>query len=326
MDFLKSLKKNIFEITPNSFEEVAVQLFKIQAETNLIYNKYLKYLDIDPSTVQKISEIPFLPIEFFKSQSIKTGDWMEERIFKSSGTSQTGRSEHYIQDVNFYHQLSLKIAKDKFGDLSETKMLALLPSYLEQGDSSLISMMNYFINQAAEGSGFYLHNQDDLIRNIEDAKARVILFGVGYALLDLAENHKIDLSAHIIIETGGMKGRKKEITSSELHSQLKLVFRATEIHTEYGMTELLSQAYGINGNLRFPAWCRPLVRDLTDPFDLKEEGSGALNIIDLANGHSCAFIETKDLVEVRKNGEFSILGRMDNSDIRGCSLLLDSGN
>jgi len=326
MDFLKSLKKNIFEITAHSFEEVALQLFKIQAETNLIYKTYLKHLDIDPSTIQKTSEIPFLPIEFFKTQIIKTGNWNEECIFKSSGTTKTGRSEHYIQDVNFYHHLSQKIAHGNFGNLNEIKILALLPSYLEQGDSSLISMMNYFMGQAAEGSGFYLQNHNDLIRSIENTKFRVMLFGVSYALLDLAKNHEIDLSSDIIVETGGMKGRKKEITPSELHSQLKLAFGSTEIHTEYGMTELLSQAYGINGNIRFPVWCRPLVRDLNDPFHLREEGSGALNIVDLANGHSCAFIETKDLVELRKNGEFSILGRMDNSDIRGCSLLLDSGN
>ena len=322
MDSLKSFKKDIFKITAQTFEENALRLFKIQSERNLIYREYLEHLGIEPVNINRIPDIPFLPIEFFKSHSIKTGEWTEQCVFKSSGTTKTGRSQHFIHDRGFYHNLSLKIAETHFGPLRDMKILALLPSYLEQGDSSLVDMVNYFITKSSSGSGFHLHDYDELIKTINDSKEQIMLFGVSYALLDLSENYEIDLSKHIVVETGGMKGRKKEITRNELHTKLKSAFNCESIHTEYGMTELLSQAYGSDGNLSFPVWCKPFVRDLNDPFDLNEEGSGALNIIDLTNTHSCAFIETKDLIHLSKNGQFEVLGRMDNSDIRGCSLLL----
>ena len=322
MESLESFKKTIFKITDKSFDENALCLFKIQSEQNSVYSKYLRYLAVNPANINNISDIPFLPIEFFKSQIVKTGEWTEERIFKSSGTTKTGRSRHFIQNLNFYHKLSLRIAEKYFGSLSKLKILTLLPSYLEQGDSSLIDMMSYFIAKASPGSGFVLNRHSELIESINQSKEKIMLFGVSYALMDLSENLEIDMSEHLVIETGGMKGRKKEITRNELHTRLKSALNCANIYTEYGMTELLSQAYGLNGSLRFPTWCKPLVRDLNDPFDLKEEGSGALNIIDLANSHSCAFIETKDLIHLSKIGQFEVLGRMDNTDIRGCSLLL----
>lgn len=322
MESLERFNKNIFKISDKEFEQTALQLFEIQSKQNPVYREYLKYLQVTPENIKSILDIPCLPIEFFKSHDVKTGEWTQEQIFKSSGTTKTGRSQHFIPNKTFYQQLSLRIAEQYFGDIDKIKILALLPSYLENGDSSLVEMVNHFISKAATESGFHLNSHVELVKKLNHSTERVMLFGVSYALLDLAESFEMDLSEHIIVDTGGMKGRKKEMTRTELHSRLKKSFNSSVIHSEYGMTELLSQAYGVEGNLRFPIWCKPLARDLNDPFDIKTKGAGALNVIDLANAYSCAFIETKDLVQIRNNGEFEVLGRMDNTDIRGCSLLL----
>ncbi|MCP4460530.1 MAG: acyl transferase [Cytophagales bacterium] len=322
MESLETFKKDIFKVTDKVFNQRALQLFKIQCSQNSVYSEFINHLSIKPEEINNVLEIPFLPIELFKSHVVKTGEWAEEQVFKSSGTTKTGRSRHYIRNIDFYHDLSLRIAEDYFGTLNEVNILALLPSYLEQGNSSLVEMMNYFITKGSHESGFHLNSHSQLIEKINSSKQKLMLFGVSYALLDLAETVKIDLSGHIVVDTGGMKGRKKEITRKELHSILKEAFNCDVIHSEYGMTELLSQAYGTEGCLRFPNWCKPFVRDLNDPFDISLEGRGAMNIIDLANVDSCAFVETKDIVDANKNGEFEVLGRMDNSDIRGCSLLL----
>jgi hypothetical protein len=323
MDLINHFRSSLFNINEDNFDRIALNLFQYQAQYNDLYRSYLDHLGVNPASVQKISEIPFLPIEFFKNHVIKTRSWPTQKIFKSSGTTSTGRSQHHIDNLAFYHDISWRYAKDYFGDLSETRVIALLPSYLEQGDSSLIEMVNYFILHANKQSGFYLNELNELAKELMSPSGPIMLFGVTYALIDLAEKMS-DISSTdlIIVETGGMKGRKKEITSMEVHSSLKSTFINAEIHSEYGMTELLSQAYGIKGELRFPAWARPFVRDLNDPFSVSNAGSGGLNIIDLANIHSIAFIETKDLAEVDKDQKFRILGRMDNSDIRGCSLLI----
>lgn len=319
-DHFKEKIKNLSEV---NFEEIALELFNYQAKENDVYNAYLRHLNIKPGIISQIRSIPFLPIQFFKYHDIKTETWNVQKVFKSSGTTRTGRSSHSVRDLSFYHQLSFKRASDYFGDLSQLQVCGLLPSYQEQGDSSLIEMVNYFSHYSLSSSGFYLKNTNDLIELLDSSDCTILLFGVSYALIDLAEQVGLkDWSRHIFVETGGMKGRKKEITRHELHHLLKKAFSAKKIHTEYGMTELMSQAYGTDGLLSFPKWAKALVRDLNDPFDLTNEGSGGLNVIDIANIHSCAFIETGDIGKIYEDGKFEVLGRLDNSDIRGCSLLI----
>jgi hypothetical protein len=323
MDSFDHFKEKILNVSEKNFEEVALELFAYQATENLIYTTYLNFLGIKPSKITQIESIPFLPIEFFKNHEIKTGTWQAEKVFKSSGTTKTGRSKHHVKNLSLYYQLSLYSASSYFGDLSEFEICGLLPSYQEQGDSSLIEMVNYFSSISLPPSGFYLKHSKELIDLLDNTENTVLLFGVSYALIDLAQQIKTkDWSRHIFIETGGMKGRKKEITREELHSFLGNAFSSQKIHTEYGMTELMSQAYGANGMLQFPNWCKVLLRDLNDPFDLTREGSGGLNVIDLANIYSCAFVETADIGKIHKNQKFEVLGRLDNSDIRGCSLLI----
>jgi len=319
---LTEFKRVVPNVTDDTFEEMALALFHHQSAHNLIYKTYLDHLGFQRKKVKSITDIPFLPIAFFKHHKIQSGNWQEEKVFKSSGTSATGRSKHYIEDLSFYLNLALKHAETFFGGLSDKVVLGLLPSYQEQGQSSLIAMVDHFIRKSGPESGYVLGNEE-ILEKLNPSNKRILLFGVSYALLDLAEsNSGVNLSNHIVLETGGMKGRRREMTKEELHKHLKEAFQVKSIYGEYGMTELLSQAYGSGGHLRFPAWCRALVRDINDPFDISTTGSGAINIIDLANAHSCAFIETKDLGIVNKNGYFSIIGRMDNSDIRGCSLLI----
>lgn len=323
MDFLTSFKKNLIHISPTNFETNALAALHFQIKENKTYASYNDHLGRKVESMTKITDIPFLPIDFFKSRQIKTGEWVEQKIFRSSGTTETGRSRHFIQDLTFYHDSSLRHAQYIFGTFAHVPILALLPSYLEQGESSLVEMVRHFMTVAHPNSGFYLDMTDSLVEQMIRSESPMLLFGVSYALLDLADRHPhADLSKHIIIETGGMKGRKKEITSAELHKRLKIAFNHPKIFTEYGMTELLSQAYGKPSALQFPPWAKALVRDLNDPFLIKTEGTGILNVIDLANIHSCAFIETKDLVRLNKSGEFEVYGRVDNTDIRGCNLLI----
>ncbi len=323
MDLLHHFKNSLFSISPASFEAYALEVFRFQVTQNPIYASYCHHLGTKVDNIDKLADIPFLPIEFFKTQAIQTGEWPIQKVFKSSGTTATGRSQHLVEDLQFYHNSSLAHAETIFGSLSKYRIVALLPSYLEQGDSSLVDMVQHFISQGHIGSGFYLDQQDELVGFLNNTETPAILIGVTYALLDLAERHpSADLSRHILIETGGMKGRKKEITPVELHEKLKRAFNYPKIFTEYGMTELMSQAYGEEGLLEFPRWARAFIRDLNDPFAVQSQGTGVLNVIDLANVHSCAFIETKDLVRLHKNGQFEVLGRVDNTDIRGCNLLI----
>ncbi|MEQ9007396.1 MAG: acyl transferase, partial [Ekhidna sp.] len=261
---------------------------------------------------------PFLPIQFFKNHAVKSGEWQEDKIFKSSGTTATGRSIHYIKDLKYYHHVSKTAFENEVGDLSQFSIKAILPSYKEQGDSSLINMVDHFMNFSLPNSGYYSGNENDFNGNNDEKK---LVIGVSFALLSMAEKN-ISLKNSIVMETGGMKGRRREMTRAELHKQLKDGFSVDHIWSEYGMTELQSQAYGIDGEFKFPPWAKTLIRDINDPFEYFPLGkTGGVNVIDLANIDSCCFIETKDLGRHEKDF-FQILGRFDNSDIRGCNLLI----
>lgn len=305
-----------------NFNVEALKIFNYQYNNNKVYNKYCNLLKI--TNVSKVQEIPFLPIQFFKSHKIICSD-NYSHIFKSSGTEGI-RSKHYISDINLYVKSFVETFKIQYGEIKGSIVLGLLPSYLEQGNSSLVFMVNHLINSSEQKeSGFYLNNYKklfDLINNIKDKK--IILFGVSYALLDFVEKYPVKSKNLIIIETGGMKGRKKEITKEELYIKLEKGFHTGLIHSEYGMTELLSQAYSKkNGVFKTTNWLKVFNRNINNPFDVKSKGKGLLNFIDLANINSCSFIATDDIGEVFSNDSFKVLGRLNESDIRGCSLMFN---
>lgn len=310
----------------STFDNHAIDLFRHQATNNPVYRSYLDHLSIDWENIIQIADIPFLPIEFFKRHTIKTNDWPEEKVFESSGTTGMIPSRHFVRSLADYHTNSLEIFENQFGPIKGKAIIGLLPSYLERDSSSLVSMVNYFINMSdSKKSGFYLDEIPQLVELLtnSDPEEKVFLFGVSFALLDLAENYPVDLSHINIIETGGMKGRREEMIKDELYEILKARLNVQNIYTEYGMTELLSQAYGREGLMHLPATLKVLIRDINDPFNYLLQGkTGGINIIDLANKDSCAFIETKDLGRLNADGSFEILGRFDNSDIRGCNLLV----
>ncbi len=323
MSFSDSFKKDIYQIEEKEFEAAAVELFDYQWHENELYQSYCKFLSKNPTNVRRIADIPFLPISFFKSHEVKTGNWTPEKIFKSSGTGNTSRSRHLVKDLRFYLGNTTRAFETFYGNVNKYQIRALLPSYQEQGDSSLIAMVDHFMSQTS-GSSYYLNRDEELVRDLRQNPSSTILIGVSYALLDLAENYKLDLNNSIIMETGGMKGRRKEMIRDELHGTLKPAFHVSEIHSEYGMCELFTQAYALKrGLFKFPKWAKVLIRDINDPFVYLPVGrTGGVNIIDLANVDSCAFVETKDLGTVGDNDAFEILGRFDNSDIRGCNLLI----
>ncbi len=283
----------------------------------------------EPNKVQSLEQIPFLPIEFFKGQEVVSRAFTPQAIFKSSGTTQQNRSRHFVADVSFYKQHAQLLFEDAYGPLAGCVVLALLPSYLEQGDSSLVMMIDHFIKATGQTEeGFYLHNHNDLREALKSAKAagkKVYLFGVTYALLDLAEEISPEEGEGIVLfETGGMKGRRREMIREELHAILSKAFGVAAIHSEYGMTELLSQAYSQGFGIFQPSrTLRILIRDVNDPLAVSAvSSSGGINVIDLANIDSCAFIETKDLGKLYSDGSFEVLGRFDNSDVRGCNLMV----
>lgn len=318
MIFAEEFKHTLFKVNDENFVDSSLAAFEYQYHSCNIYREYCNYLNRTPNTVKKLHDIPFIPIEFFKNHAIKSGHWNESKIFKSSGTTKTGRSNHFIKDLHHYHTSAQKAFEIFFGSLANYKIVAVLPSYQSQGDSSLISMVDHFMQFSLPGSGYFLN--EDLTDILTDSSLKVVI-GVSYALLDLAEN-AVEAKNAIIIETGGMKGRRKEMTRSELHTKLKNGFGINEIWSEYGMTELQSQAYGKNGGFKFAPWAQGLIRDINDPFSYLSDGkTGGLNIIDLANIDSCCFIETKDLGRTTGN-TFEVLGRFDNSDIRGCNLMI----
>ena len=320
----------IFSVTERGFSQLALEIFHFQYETNSVYNSYVNALGKTPSDVDEIEKIPFLPISFFKTDEIKTGKFNAEVIFKSSGTTQTINSQHHVKDVSVYTQSFTTAFKKIYGDPQEWCVLGLLPSYLEKGHSSLVYMVDDLIKQSLHPqSGFYLYDLEKLNETLfllEKANQKALLLGVTYALLDFAEKFPMPLVNTTIMETGGMKGKREELTRMEVHDQLKKAFGKTEIHSEYGMTELLSQAYSKNeGRFQCPPWMKVLIRDDEDPLSVQHSGSGvvsgAINIIDLANVYSCSFIATDDVGKLYPDKSFEVLGRMDGSDLRGCSLL-----
>ncbi len=326
MKNIKSFQQTLNKISESAFDNHAIRLFQFQASHNPVYKNYLHQLGVAPAGVRHLRQIPFLPIEFFKYHPVKTGHWQPQTTFISSGTTGQQPSQHALPDLAFYHRHARYLFEQQFGPLAGKVIVALLPAYLERQGSSLVSMVDYFIRQSQNSkSGFYLHNHDALVSLLQNTGPadEVFLFGVTFALLDLAENYRLNLGHVTLVETGGMKGRREEIIKDELYAVLQQQLGVVKIYAEYGMTELLSQAYGQRGRFPQSTAMRVLIRDINDPFALLPAGkTGGINIIDLANVHSCAFIETKDLGRVNADGSFEVLGRFDNADLRGCNLLV----
>jgi phenylacetate-coenzyme A ligase PaaK-like adenylate-forming protein len=307
---------------------MALKVFRFQYENNKVYREFCDFLNTEVQKVKSLSQIPFLPIQFFKSHTVVSNTDAIQETFTSSGTTGMITSKHLVTDVSLYEQ-SYRLAFSEFyGNIEDYAILALLPSYLERSGSSLIYMVKDLIELSNnEHSGFYLNNYDELISKLielDNAGQNAILIGVTYALLDLIEQQNFQLKNTIIMETGGMKGKRKEIIREELHEILSQGFGVSSIHSEYGMTELLSQAYSLgNGIFECPAWMQILIRDTEDALTYVDYGkTGGVNVIDLANINSCSFIATQDLGKKYANNSFEILGRFDNSDIRGCNLMV----
>jgi phenylacetate-coenzyme A ligase PaaK-like adenylate-forming protein len=310
------------------FEKVALKVFRFQYENNLVYREFCDFLKIDSHKVKTLEQIPFLPIQFFKSHKVISNENPVQETFTSSGTTGITTSKHLVTDISLYEESYRKGFAQFYGNIEDYVVLALLPSYLEREGSSLIYMVEDLIQMTNNPeSGFYLHNHEELIQKLiklDNAGQNVILIGVTYALLDLIENEEFQLQNTIIMETGGMKGKRKEMIREELHEQLCQGFGVTAIHSEYGMTELLSQAYSLgNGIFECPSWMQILIRDTEDALTYVDAGkTGGINVIDLANINSCSFIATQDLGKKYPNTTFEVLGRFDNSDIRGCNLMV----
>ena len=323
------MQNKVFNIqSEKDFKEVALAVFKHQFKHNRVYRSFCDLLNIHPSDVTNIREIPFIPIQFFKSKEIRSSNEKIQETFLSSGTTGAITSKHFITDISWYKK-SYSLAFTYFyEDISNYRVLALLPNYLERKGSSLIYMVDDLIKRSGHSeSGFYLNNLFDLAKTLEelDKKGKnVLLIGVSFALLDLIEHYQFSLKHTTIMETGGMKGRRRELIRAELHERLKKGFSVSEIHSEYGMTELLSQAYSKgDGIFNCPPWMKVLTRDVEDSLTiLSGEKTGGINIIDLANYNSCSFIATQDLGKVNVDGSFEVIGRFDNTDIRGCNLMV----
>lgn len=318
----------IFNIqSEEDFNEVALMVFGFQYRNNKTYQEFCNHLGRTPKEVTLLEQIPFLPIEFFKSRKVVCDSDFHDIIFTSSGTTGTVNSKHYVTDLSLYQESFRKGFSHFYGDIKDYTVLALLPSYLERSGSSLIYMANDMIESSeAKESGFYLHNIDELaeqIKTLDQSGRKILLIGVSFALLDLIETHQFSLKNTIVMETGGMKGRRKELIRNELHHLLGKGFGLKKIHSEYGMTELLSQAYSKgDGIFGCPPWMKVIIRDPEDPLTLLPPGkSGGMNIIDLANLNSCSFIASQDLGKL-KGDNFEVIGRFDHSDIRGCNLMV----
>jgi hypothetical protein len=331
MDYFKSFADHILHFPQENFEETAIRLFYIQAKVNPIFKAYLQARKIVPVDIQKIQDIPFLPIRFFKEHEVACGPISAmEGFYASSGTTGMITSRHYYWNESFYLQHALNLFEKEYGSIQDYHILALLPAYLERQDSSLVSMARHFIQSSDSiHSGFYLYDHKELIQKLQllkDEPRKILLLGVTFALLDLAEGDWDfpELTNLIVMETGGMKGRRKEMIREDVHRILKDRFKVANIHSEYGMTEMMSQAYSKGeGIYTIPSTMRVIIRDVNDPFSLSPRQSGGLNIIDLANFHSCAFLETQDLGKVIDGNRVEVLGRFDNSDVRGCNLMVN---
>jgi hypothetical protein len=323
--------KRLFSVfDQQSFETLCLEIFNYQVQNNEVYGRFIANLGINIQSVKAVKNIPYLPIEFFKSQEIICGNLNVETIFSSSGTSGMVQSQHLVKDLSIYVASYRKAFQLFYGDIKDYTLLALLPSYQEREGSSLIYMVDDLIGLSnPEKSGYFLYDHQSLKNTLENLKMSntpTLLIGVTYALLDFVESHQIEFPELIVMETGGMKGKRKELLRAELHELLCAGFGVNSIHSEYGMTELLSQAYSKgNGVFNCPPWMKVSVRDTNDPLSLLEhEQTGGINIIDFANIYSCSFLATQDLGKTYSDGSFEILGRFDNSDIRGCNLLVQS--
>jgi hypothetical protein len=321
------IEDKIFTVETADFEQLALEVFKFQYNNNAIYQQYVNALSIVGSNVRSVEQIPFLPIRFFKTTEIKTTLFEPEAVFESSGTTQTVNSRHYVKDINIYRRSFLQAWERFYGPVQDWCVIGLLPAYLERQNSSLVVMVNEMIKLSQHAhSGFYLYEHEKLasvLQELEKQGQKTILIGVTFGLLDFAEQYPMPLQHTIVMETGGMKGRRREMTREEVHLLLNTAFQTHAIHSEYGMTELLSQAYSYgDGIFNCPPWMKVLMRQDDDPLDVRVSGSGIINIIDLANIYSCSFIATDDVGTVMPDGSFEVLGRIDTSDIRGCNLLI----
>jgi hypothetical protein len=322
------LVEKIFAVQASNFEEIAIAVFQYQYQHCTIYRHYVNAIHVNADSISTISEIPFLPISFFKTHQVACGEFSAELIFKSSGTTSQNTAKHFIKEKEIYITSFYTGITQFYNNINNTCILGLLPSYIENGDSSLVFMVDYLIkNSTNKDSGIYLYDTPKLKSVLAKNTANnipTIFIGVTYALLQFAQEHPLAFNDNIIImETGGMKGRGREMTRMEVHQILKEAFQIKNIHSEYGMTELLSQAYSnADGIFKCSNTMQILVRDFNDPLQTALIGKGALNIIDLANVHSCSFIATQDVGEVYTNGSFLVNGRMDASDVRGCNMLV----
>ena len=329
-----NLKNIVSTTTKENFVDTALQVFNFQYINNVVYKNYCDLININVAKINSIEKIPFLPIQFFKSKIIKTTPFETETIFESSGTTGSINSKHFVKDVNIYEESFLKGFRQFYGSENNYCIIGLLPSYLERKGSSLVYMVNDLINKSCKKeSGFYLYDykklKEVLLKN-EAAKQKTILIGVTYALIDFAEQNNMQLNYTTIMETGGMKGRREEMTRKEVHTLLMKKLGVATVHSEYGMTELLSQGYSKAGGIfNCPPWMRVLVRSEDDPFNIiaannitNDFVTGAINIIDLANIYSCSFIATDDAGKLYADNSFEITARLENSDIRGCSLMV----
>jgi len=325
----------IFSVKDLDFGPLSIEIFRFQYNNNPVYNAYVKALGIDPGNVESISQVPFLPISFFKTHTVQATLFNPQITFESSGTTGANTSRHSVKSLDLYEESFTRGFERVYGPVNDWCIIGLLPSYLERENSSLVYMVNKMISQSNQPeSGFYLDEYEVLkhvLTKLEGRQQKTLLIGVTFGLLDFAAKYPIPLKHTVIMETGGMKGRRKEMIRDEVHAELKRAFHVQTIHSEYGMTELLSQAYSKgDGIFECPPWMRVIVRDEDDPLNLREPGgsknekgmSGILNVIDLANIWSCSFIATDDAGKVFENGNFEVQGRVDNSDIRGCNLLI----
>lgn len=311
-------------MSDHDFNAMALDLFHYQAKNNKVYAEFLTLIDKSPDLVFKREDIPFLPISLYKTHDVRTGTFNEEAIFESSSTTSTGISRHAIRSLSDYLANTVRIFSNQFSDLRDYTVLGLLPNYLERQNSSLVHMVDHFIVMSKSvGPNYFLYDHEALFKRLHES-GKVLLFGVSFALLDFAEKYMIEKDDLLIIETGGMKGRKKELTKQEVYTQLRKAFPNAQICSEYGMTELMSQAYSDEqGFYTCPPWMKIITRLDSDPLSGETKiGRGAINIIDLANIDSCAFIATEDLGRTYEDGRFEVLGRLDIADIRGCSLMV----
>lgn len=322
------LRRQLFTTPPENFEQLALEVFHYQARHCAVYRQFLSYYQTDISRIQQITAIPFMPVEVFRHHTVISDGKVPQLVFESSTTTGDIPAKHAVADRDIYHESLLKGFSSRYGHPSQYAMLALLPSYLERGHSSLVHMVQQLMEASAHpANGFYLYDHEALalqLAALENKGQPTLLIGVTYALLDFAAQYPMPLKHTIVMETGGMKGRRKEMIREEVHQQLTAAFGVPEIHSEYGMTELLSQAYSTgSGRYTTPPWMRVLVRDAYDPMDYLPTGStGQLNIIDLANLYSCSFLSTSDLGQLHADGTFSVIGRQDISQVRGCNLMM----